>query len=159
MEHAFNELLSEYESGRMSRRELLARMSILTAAIAGVAGGSPAAAQEAAPFKVTALNHIALSVTDVARSRDFYRDMMGMTVTRDNPGSAFLSFDKGFLALFGADAPAMHHYCYSIENYDVDEVEAKLKELDLNPRRQGGRIYFDDPDGLEVQFAAEDHSA
>ena len=159
MEHAFNQLLSEYESGRMSRRELLARMSMLTAAIAGVAGGSPAAAQEPSPFKVTALNHIALSVTDVARSRDFYRDMMGMTVTRDNPGSAFLSFDKGFLALFGADEPAMHHYCYSIESYDVAAVEAKLKELNLAPRREGGRIYFDDPDGHEVQFAAEDHTA
>ena len=53
----------------------------------------------------------------------------------------------------------MDHYCYSIEDYDVLEAEAKLKEHRLNPRvvRDDGRIYFDDPDGLTVQLAAENN--
>ena len=53
----------------------------------------------------------------------------------------------------------MDHYCYAIKNYDVDVAEEKLKAEGLNPRvhREGGRIYFEDPDGLTVQLASKTH--
>ncbi len=53
----------------------------------------------------------------------------------------------------------MDHYCYAIKNYDVDVAEEKLKAEGLSPRvhREGGRIYFEDPDGLTVQLASKTH--
>ncbi len=48
-----------------------------------------------------------------------------------------------------------------IESFKPDEVMDQLKKLGLRPRRPSGtdRIYFRDPDGLEVQLAAVGHRA
>ena len=82
-------------------------------------------------------------------------EMLGMTLRSDGgANSCFLNCGPDFLALFRAEKPAMHHYCYSIEKYDPDESTQKLEAAGLNPRRQGDRVYFDDPDGLVVQVAA-----
>ena len=52
----------------------------------------------------------------------------------------------------------MDHYCYSVKDYDVRDAERKLKAAGIEPRVRGGnRIYFEDPDGLTVQLAAETH--
>ena len=48
----------------------------------------------------------------------------------------------------------MHHYCYAIDNYEPDTTVEKLKAAGLTVRRAQNRVYFDDPDGLEVQVAA-----
>ena len=34
------------------------------------------------------------------------------------------------------------------------DAVARLKAAGLAPRRNGNRVYFDDPDGLEVQVTA-----
>ena len=111
-------------------------------------------------FKAVGLNHIALRVTDVLRSREFYKKHLGLKVTRDGgERNCFMTCGENFVALFQGDQAQMDHYCYSIKNYDVNRAEAKLKEHDLKPRvvRDAGRIYFKDPDGLTVQLAAGDH--
>jgi catechol 2,3-dioxygenase-like lactoylglutathione lyase family enzyme len=111
-------------------------------------------------FQAVGLNHIALRVTDVPRARDFYIRHLGLEVTRDGgEGSCFLSFEGGFLALFRGDEPRMDHYCYSVKDYDVNAAAEKLKSAGITPRVTGERIYFDDPDGLEVQLAAPEHRA
>jgi catechol 2,3-dioxygenase-like lactoylglutathione lyase family enzyme len=73
---------------------------------------------------------------------------------REGEQNCFLTCGKEFVALFKADKPSMNHYCYSIPRYDPDEVVKRLKDAGLSPRRRSDRVYFDDPDGLEVQVAA-----
>jgi len=41
-----------------------------------------------------------------------------------------------------------------IANYDPVDAVARLKAAGLTPRREGGRVYFDDPDGIECQVAS-----
>ncbi len=157
MQQHISLLIEKYESGKINRRQLVAGLGSLV--LLGGAGPLSARqtpqADEAPTFRATGLNHIALRVTDVARSRDFYVKHLGLTVTRDGRQSCFLDCGKHFLALFRSNEAAMDHYCYSIDDYDVDECEAKLKAVGIKPRvvRPDGRIYFDDPDGLEVQLA------
>ena len=153
-----DKLIGEFEKGRLSRRELLKHLGAIIAATSGVGGVTAAQVTEipASTFQAVGLNHIALSVTDVPRSRDFYIKHLGMKVSRDSASSCFLNFDNGFLALFRAEEPGMDHYCYSIKKYDVSQAEQKLNEQGLDPRRVNNRIYFDDPDGLEVQLASAD---
>jgi catechol 2,3-dioxygenase-like lactoylglutathione lyase family enzyme len=129
-----------------------------------LAGGSRiarAAEPSSSPlFQAVGLNHIALRVTNVPRARDFYIRHLGLKVSRDGgEDSCFLSFDGGFLALFRGDEARMDHYCYSVRDYDVRVAEEKLKQAGITPRVTGNRIYFDDPDGLEVQLAAPEHRA
>ena len=152
-------LVDQYEAGRINRRQLVAGIGSLVAII----GGSSATqlnqddkATDSPTFEATDLNHIALSVTDVARSRDFYVQHLGLNVTRESERQCFLSCGKqNFVALFQNEKAGMHHYCYSLDEYDVNEAEAKLNEHRLEPRvvRSDGRIYFSDPDGLTVQLA------
>ncbi len=89
------------------------------------------------------------------RSRDFYKKHLGLEVIRDGgEDNCFLgSGGDFFLTLFRGDKPGLYHYCYAIKDFDADRAEAKLKEAGLKVRREEGRIYFDDPDGIEVQVA------
>ncbi len=52
----------------------------------------------------------------------------------------------------------MDHYCYSIVNYDVKDAAGKLRKQKIEPRITSNRIYFPDPDGLEVQLAETEHN-
>jgi hypothetical protein len=54
-----------------------------------------------------------------------------------------------------------HDYCFAIENFNADAVMDEFKHQGLKPLRPGGsdRVYFPDPDGLEVQLASIDHHA
>ena len=40
-----------------------------------------------------------------------------------------------------------------LANYDPADAVARLKTAGLAPKRRGGRVYFDDPDGIECQVA------
>lgn len=110
-------------------------------------------------FRGVGVNHVALRVSDVDRSRDYYQRLFGLPVLRQNAGSCFLGIGGNFLALFRGSAAGMDHFCISVEGFDPDEAEARLAREGLDPRRAGSRLYFDDPDGLEVQISARSHQA
>jgi catechol 2,3-dioxygenase-like lactoylglutathione lyase family enzyme len=110
-------------------------------------------------FRAVGLNHIALTVTDIRRSREFYVKHLGLTVTSESNSSCFLTAGGNFVALFRGERPGLHHYCYSIEDYSVGVAAQRLRMQGIESRTQGDRIYFDDPDGLEVQLSSPDHRA
>ena len=93
----------------------------------------------------------------MSRSRDFYIKHLGLKVIRDGgEDNCFLgSGDDFFLTLFKGEHPGLNHYCYAIKGYDAEKAEEKLKAAGLKPRREGNRIYFPDPDGIEVQVAGQ----
>lgn len=153
MERQIDRMVQDFERGRLSRRDLVGSLSLLLAA----AAGGRAAAAGTTPFQAVGLNHIALSVTDVGRSRDFYVQLLGLSVARESESSCFLTCGDHFVALFRSRQSGMDHYCYAVENYSVQEAAEKLRSRSLEPRISGNRIYFSDPDGLTVQLAASGH--
>ncbi len=154
MQHAIESIVDGYDSGLLTRRQLIAHLATVAAAMSGTA----VASQEALPkstFKATGLDHIALSVTDVARSRIFYQRHLGLKIMSDGgEQSCFLHCGNNFVALFRSKESAMNHYCYAIDDYEPGAAVEKLKAAGLTVRRAQNRVYFDDPDGLEVQVAA-----
>jgi catechol 2,3-dioxygenase-like lactoylglutathione lyase family enzyme len=113
-------------------------------------------------FKGVGLNHIAIRVTSIPRSREFYRKLLGLPVVRDGETSCFLGLGtNNFLTLFQNASPGLDHYCIAIDGFDADSVLASLNRAGLKPRRPTGsdRVYFPDPDGIEVQLSAIDHHA
>ena len=154
MEHEVSDLLDQYDEGQMSRRQLVAG---LTAAVGLAAAATPTRAAESSDstFKATGLDHIALSVTDVARSRDFYVQHLGLKVASERlPNQCFLDCGPDFVALFRSSTPGMHHYSYAIPHYNQKQAAEKLRAVEIEPSLQGGRIYFPDPDGLTVQLSS-----
>jgi catechol 2,3-dioxygenase-like lactoylglutathione lyase family enzyme len=146
-------MVQSYERGRITRRQLIAGLASLAAA--------PGAARAAvrSTFKGLGFNHLALDVTDLVRSRDFYMKHLGMNVLRESSGDCFLGLGPDFLALFKRDKAAMDHFCIAVENYEVEAATAELKRQGLNPDQPSGtgRVYFHDPDGLMVQLSSPTH--
>ena len=106
MENEIARAVECYDSGRMTRRELVTHLAAL-AVVFGAAGGSSSSAADSSTFEGLGLNHIALHVTDVPRSRDFYVKHLGLSVTSDcGQRSCFLDCGDQFVALFRAERPA-----------------------------------------------------
>lgn len=153
METTISKIVQNYERGKISRRELISGLALLAAA------PRPAAAAPASTFKGLGFNHLALDVTDIARSRDFYMKHLGMNVLRESASDCFLGLGPDFLALFKREKAEMDHFCIAIENYEVKAVTAELQRQGLNPNQPSGsqRVYFRDPDGLMVQLSSASH--
>ena len=152
-------MIGDYERGRITRRQLVSHFATLLAFAGGATFSATAGNQSASTFQAVDLNHIALNVTDIPRSRDFYVRHLGLTVSRESDRSCFLTCGDNFVALFRSNEAGLAHYCYAIEDYSVDTAAEKLRAQGFEPRIAGDRIYFDDPDGLEVQLSAHDHRA
>ncbi len=154
MQHAIEAIVDGYDRGVLTRRQLIGHLVAVATAMSGTAVASQNGSPETT-FKATGLDHIALSVTDVARSRAFYEKHLGLTImSAGGEQSCFLHCGKNFVALFRSKEPAMNHYCYAIDDYEPGTAVEKLKAVGLTVRRAQNRVYFDDPDGLEVQVAA-----
>ena len=164
MEHIIAKLLSEFENGRMSRRQLIQSLGLAATAAAATAGGAAAAVQAPKPagFKAVAVNHISYAVKDYGRTRDFYADLLGMTVSHDDGKQAYLSFgDHGTWLLprngrEGSPTPLVNHIAYTIENWDKDKVAAELKRRGLDPRPDtDDSFHVKDPDGFDLQISGK----
>ncbi len=89
MESVIAKLLGDFESGKMSRRQLIQSltMAALAAPAAALAGQGPApapSAHAAAPWKTVWLDHISYAVSDYKKSTAFYTNLMGWEVQNDN---------------------------------------------------------------------------
>ena len=152
---AAEQLVDAFEQGRLSRRQLVVQLMAIGAASAGLpvlARGAEPATQPAT-FAATSIDHLALSVTDVKRSIAFYQKHLGLKLREERGESAaFLNCaERDFLALFRGDKPGLHHFSFSVPNYDADAAAKRIEAAGLKLERHGNRVYFPDPDGLTVQ--------
>src|SRR3954451_17367531 len=78
-------LVDDFKRGLLSRRQLVSRLMGLGATLAVMQQSSSAQQAEAdgGAFQATGLDHVALNVRSVPRSRDFYVKHLGLKVTRD----------------------------------------------------------------------------
>jgi catechol-2,3-dioxygenase len=144
-------MLTRYERGEIRRRDLISGLAALTVV------SRSTAAPTSSTFQGVEVNHVALNVTDVRRSRNFYQQHLGLPVLSQSQTNCFLGLGKNFLALFQNPNPGMNHYCIGIKDYEVATVTAELERQGLHPARRSNRVYFNDPDGIEVQLSSGDH--
>lgn len=149
------QIVQQFEKGRLSRRQLVTRLMGLGAAMAVIPDAARAGEDGKATLQATGLNHIALNVRDLERADDFYRAHLGLKVVHKQGDFLWVlgRGDDRFLALFRNDNPGLSHYAYTIENFDPDEVVRKLNAAGIKHRRERHGIYFSDPDGLMVQVS------
>ena len=158
MEQIIGKLLNDFESGKLNRRQLVQSI----AAVAGLASGASAA--ESKGFKAVTVNHISYQVADYAKTRDFYADLLGMKVSKDDGKQCYLSFGDTFLlprnARAGSTPPRVDHVAYTIETWDKAGVEAELKRRGLTPRPDTeNSFHVKDPDGFDLQISGKEMKA
>lgn len=155
MSHGLDQLLQQYESGHISRRDLLGALALLVAV--------PHAAAAAQPRPIGAvkqMNHVSIFVPNVQKSVEFYQSLFGMPLlTRQDPGIN-LSAGQGFLGIYpaqgGATSGSINHVCFGMENFDADAVLKQLLDRGIKAsirlRGDTKELYFTDPDGIRVQL-------
>jgi len=150
---AFDQLLSRYEAGHITRRDLLAALAILAAGAA-----SPNTADAAPIGRIAQLNHVTIFVPDVQKSKQFYQDTFGLSVLTNQDPGVNMSTGSGFLGIYpapGGQKGSINHLCLGMENFDADAVLKTLTDRGIQARiRQRGdtrELYITDPDGISVQ--------
>jgi catechol 2,3-dioxygenase-like lactoylglutathione lyase family enzyme len=130
------------------------------------------------PIRVHALNHMTLAVSDPKRTIDFYQGLFGMPVQARQGATTLLRMGSGpqFLAVSAAapnTAPAINHYCLSVDGFNADRIVKVLTDHGLTKSEENGamkvrvrmrgpdaggakegtpEIYFGDPDGIVCQL-------
>ncbi len=121
--------------------------------------------------------HVALNVTDLARSTAFYRTVFAFDLLAERADGdrrfALLGRD-GVLVValweqsaggFATDRPGLHHLSFEVADIDaVRRAETVLRELDaaifhdgIVPHGEGatsGGVFFADPDGVRLEIYA-----
>jgi catechol 2,3-dioxygenase-like lactoylglutathione lyase family enzyme len=164
MEHIMAKLLQDFEQGKMSRRQLI--QSLALAATAAAASAAPSAAADSKVAQAVYINHISYQVADYAKTRDFYADLFGMKVSRDDGKQCRLSIGDSLIIARNAnsrpsDTTRVDHIAYTIANWDTDKkvkdaVGAELKRRGLEVRETTGSFHVKDPDGFDVQMGGKD---
>src|SRR5579864_7724644 len=96
MEHLIAKLLKDFERGRMSRRQLIQSLAMASVASSAVLRGRNVFAEDTS-LKATGADHISYRVADYQRTRDFYADLLGMTVTDDTGTQCELRFGNAMI--------------------------------------------------------------
>ncbi len=155
MEHFIADLLSQFERGRITRRQLIQGLALTGVAASAVAA---APAPEGGVLKAVGVNHLSYSVPDYKKTRDFYADLFGMQVRGDDGAQCTLAFGDTFIVVRKteqADRKAyLDHFAISIEDFNKESVEGLLKARGLQPTPDGERsFHVKDPDGFDLQIS------
>jgi len=145
MTSAISKLLATYESGKLSRRDLVQGLALLAAGTGTMS---------AAGFQGSSINHVSLYVSDLQRSSDFYQRALGCTVNK-REGNNQVMFGKNFLVLRpGKPAAKVDHIAIGVENFNKASVTADLKARGATPIDEEGGFGFHvmDPDGFPLQI-------
>ncbi len=154
MNRAVDQLLSRYQNGHITRRELLAALALLAAPVPHT---SASAAPAVGPVK--SMNHVSIFVPDVQKSKQFYQDLLGLPLLTNQPPGVNLSTGPSFLGIYPAQngqRGSINHVCLGIENFNAESVLKTLqaRELQARIRLRGDtqELYFTDPDGILIQL-------
>lgn len=151
MESIISDLVTRFEKGALSRRELVSGLALLAA------GGTAARGQEGLDFKDANIDHMSIHVADMTRSVDFYKRMFGFTVvSEDRPGGIVrLGNTKVLVSLNnGGPAGVIDHYAIGIPRFNGDAARRYLRERGATPLQGDyAGLHIKDPDGINVQIS------
>jgi len=154
MQQLIERIITDFEEGKLSRRQL-------ASAVAGLVAAGAHAAPSGSDFKAVSVNHVTLRVPDVQRSTKFYQELFGMAMRKSSPMVNILTLNAN--CFFGIEAdnekgPAVYHFSLGIQHFKVEDAAAKLEKrgLKLSGVSKEG-LKFTDPDGVLVQLNAPDY--
>src|SRR5215216_3549963 len=130
MESIVTDLVSRFERGALTRRQLIQAVSMLVAA-------PSAAAAQAPGLQGTGIDHVSVLVTDLQRSAEFYQRVFGMkTVSEDKPNQILrLGGERTIVSLRHEGTPGIvDHFAIKVASFDRDRVTEQLKLHGLTPQ-------------------------
>jgi catechol 2,3-dioxygenase-like lactoylglutathione lyase family enzyme len=147
MESVIADLVTRFERGGLSRRELIQTLALVAAA------ATPAAA---ATLKGSTINHVSVLVSDMARSIDFYQRVFGLTVVNEDKPNKIARLGAGgkVIVSLRVEPPAgkVDHFAIGVDGFNREAATRDLQGFGLTPRENlEYGFHVTDPDGAVVQ--------
>ena len=151
MDTVISDLVARFDSGTLSRRQLIHGLTVLAAASAT----TRAQAQET-PFVSTGIDHISIQVTDLARSIEFYQSIFGLSIVNQDEENEIvrMGVDRTIVSLHHKEPTGIvDHYAIAIEDFDREVVTRALTEQGLTAEQNlDYGFHVRDPEGIPVQI-------
>jgi glyoxylase I family protein len=124
-------------------------------------------------FQITGIDHVVVRTADQARALAFYRDVLGLTVEREQPelGLVQLRAGRSLIDLIPAGPsalpdpgkPNVDHFALGVMPFDERTLRAHLLALGVpvveaglryGAGGEGPSLYVRDPDGNKIELKA-----
>ena len=155
MESIISNLLSRFEKGSLSRRDLVQGLAMLAAS------GTAASAQEAINFKAATIDHVSIQVGNLQRSIDFYQKMFGFVVVSQAEEGGVkivrLGNTKTLISLnLGGPPGKVDHFAIGISPFKRESITSYLTQRGAAPLQGDlAGLHIKDPDGVNVQISSQ----
>ena len=117
-------------------------------------------------MQIAGLGHVALKVSDMDKSKQFYHGVLGLPYSGEHEDNSMVFFRADGhhnLALFLADsinnaAPSLDHVAFQLQGglreLDLAQVELEAVGIAVNPykHQEVQSLYFNDPDGNQIEL-------
>lgn len=110
---------------------------------------------------ITGINHITFAVSDLERSIQFYKDLLGMTCVHEWPQGAYMVARNLWIAFNVTTEPITKrrdytHVALQVDKEKYDIIVSRLIEAGIVPFQDnyspGESFYFNDPDGYQLEL-------
>ena len=182
MERFIANLVKDYESGKVDRREFCKTVAL---AATVYAAGDTAMAQAPRGFKMIGINHISYTCPNFRQAADWYSKIFNLDQIGARDRDVALPFGKKGEQPYNVaakDVPLTHlifrtrdlnpasapgepprpkvqatvdHVAYTVADFDRERAKAELKSLGVENVRDGGlySLHMTDPFGYDVQIS------
>jgi len=153
MKPIISDLVTRYESGKLSRRDLIQGLTALVAAGGAVAAENPAEP----PFACAGVDHVSVRVKDLKRSAEFYQSLYGLTPMGEDKEHNILRLGRNrrVIVSLRQDQPygQIDHFGLSIEKFNKADATKLLAARGFKPQEDWEYgFYIRDPDDAVVQM-------
>jgi catechol 2,3-dioxygenase-like lactoylglutathione lyase family enzyme len=155
MESVISNLLSRFEKGSLSRRDLVQGLAMLAAS------GTAASAQDVISFKTANIDHVSVQVGNLQRSIDFYQKMFGFTVVSQAEEGGVkivrLGNARMLVSLNTGGLPGrVDHFAIGIPRFTRESISSYLVQRGATPLQGDlAGLHIKDPDGANVQLSSQ----
>jgi catechol 2,3-dioxygenase-like lactoylglutathione lyase family enzyme len=152
MKHTIDILVSQFERGRLTRRQLVQGLLVVATA--------PVLAQErpVGAFRPTGIDHVQITVTDLKATQQFYEKLFGVTTTSPNPTQLSLGLGSSgnTISVHNESGPIkpIDHFGIAVQDFSTEAALATVKRVapgfktDIN----GNSVFVIGPDGVRIQI-------
>jgi catechol 2,3-dioxygenase-like lactoylglutathione lyase family enzyme len=155
METIISDLLTSFEKGSLTRRQLMQGLAMIAAA----SGASYAAPAQAGAIKGARVDHVSVQVKDLRRSVEFYQKVFGFSVVSEDKPNEIIRLGttgttKTIVSLHHKNPTSVvDHFAIGVDAFNKDAVTAELKRLGITADDNlDAGFHIQDPDGMNVQI-------
>lgn len=151
MQSVISDLVSRFDEGTLSRRQLVQGLTLLAAA-----GGATRARAQETPFVSAGIDHISVQVPDLAPSIEFYQTIFGLSILNQDEENEIVRMgrDRIIVSLHHKEPTGIvDHFAIAVQGLDREAATRALAEHGLEAQTNlDYGFYVRDPAGIPVQM-------